>query len=162
MTLNVLACAGLAFSAVYGHFWLAQGAGSQNYHFVTGLFTSFLSIFAHCMSMFYFIGTGKMVQQAVAEHRLDEGYTTEARGLKTRHFPLASFTIAATMATPVLGGAAHAGKLPVQAHLATAVSALLLNGLTAWVILVVHAFGGWERFPCTRRGGRATGTISAS
>ena len=21
------------------------------------------------------------------------------------------------------------------------------NGLTAWVILIVHVFGGWERFP---------------
>jgi hypothetical protein len=21
------------------------------------------------------------------------------------------------------------------------------NGFTAWVVLIVHAFGGWERFP---------------
>jgi hypothetical protein len=21
------------------------------------------------------------------------------------------------------------------------------NGLTAWLVLIVHAFGGWERFP---------------
>jgi hypothetical protein len=23
----------------------------------------------------------------------------------------------------------------------------LWNGLTAWVVLLVHVFGGWERFP---------------
>lgn len=23
----------------------------------------------------------------------------------------------------------------------------LWNGVTAWVVLVVHVFGGWERFP---------------
>ena len=23
----------------------------------------------------------------------------------------------------------------------------LWNGLSAWIVLIVHAFGGWERFP---------------
>ena len=23
----------------------------------------------------------------------------------------------------------------------------LWNGLTAWIVLIVHIFGGWERFP---------------
>ena len=35
------------------------------------------------------------------------------------------------------------------------------NGLTAWIVLIVHVFGGWEQFPSTTRREAETGTTSA-
>ena len=134
MTVTLLANVGLWFAAFSGHFRLAQGAGSETYHFVTGLFAAFLAVFAHCMSMFYFIGTGKVIREAVAEHHLDPGYNTETRAFKTRYFPVASLTITATMATPILGGAVHAGRMASSAHLAAAVTALALNILGTFLL----------------------------
>ena len=132
MTLTILADLGLGFAACYGFLHVSHGAGSESYHFVTGLFAAFLSVFAHCMSMFYFIGTGKVIREAIQEHELDEGPNEEARRFKLSYFPVASFTIAATMATPILGGAAQAGKVPQGVHLAAALGAIALNaGATA-------------------------------
>jgi hypothetical protein len=34
------------------------------------------------------------------------------------------------------------------------------NGLTAWVVLIVHVFGVWEQFPFYNRQRVATGTTS--
>ena len=127
MTLMILADLALGFSGFYGRFHLSQGSGSESYHFLTGLFSAFLSVFAHCMTLFFFIGTGKILREAVAEHRLDPGYNGTIRRFKALYFPLASVTITATMAVPILGGATHAGRLPREAHLWTAVSALALN-----------------------------------
>ena len=138
MTLTALANLGLWFAAFYGRFRLAQGLGTEDYHFVTGLFAAFLSIFAHCMSMFYFIGTGKVIREAVAEHGLEERLNTEAGRFKRGYFPVASLTVTATMAAPIVGGAVHAGRLPHPAHLAVALAALGLNALAtavAWKLL---------------------------
>ena len=133
MTVTLLANLGLWFAAFYGHFRLAQGTGSETYHFVTGLFAAFLSVFAHCMSMFYFIGTGKVIRETVAEHGMDPSLSEEAKAFKMRYFPVASLTLTATMATPILGGAVHAGRMPQGVHLGVAISALALNALATVV-----------------------------
>ena len=133
MTVTLLANLGLWFAAFYGHFHLAQGTGSQDYHFATGLFAAFLSVFAHCMGMFYFIGTGKVIRETVAGHGMDPSLAEEARSFKMRYFPVASLTLTATMATPILGGAVHAGRMPQGAHLGAALAALALNALATVV-----------------------------
>ncbi len=133
MTITLLANLGLWFAAYYGHFHLARGTGTENYHFATGLFAAFLSVFAHCMSMFYFIGTGKVIRETVAEHKLDPSLAEEARGFKMRYFPVASLALTATMATPILGGAIHAGRMPSAVHLGVAIGALVLNAVATVV-----------------------------
>ena len=127
MTLMLLGDLALAFAGFYGRFRLSHGMGSEGYHFLTGLFAAFLSVFAHCMTLFFFIGTGRMIREAVEEHRLDETHNEPPKRFKRLHFPLASVTITATIAVPILGGAVHAGRMPREAHLWVAVSALGLN-----------------------------------
>ncbi len=131
ITLNLLGNLALGFAFFYGRFRLMAGTGDEAYHFFTGLFAAFLALFAQCMGMFYFIGTGKMIRQAVDEHGLDPGYSAEAHGFKIRFFPVASLAIATVMATPILGGGVHAGRLPVGVHFAAASAALLLYGVSS-------------------------------
>lgn len=138
MTLILMADLALGFAGFYGRWRLAAGLGTHDYHFVTGLFASFLSVFAHCMSMFYFIGTGKIIREAVAEHKLDAAFDREAAGFKLRYFPIASFAITATMATPIVGGAVHAARMAANSHLAMAIITLGLNlaaSAVAWRLL---------------------------
>lgn len=141
MTLMLLGDLALGFAGFYGRFRLSEGLGSEGYHFLTGLFAAFLSVFAHIMTMFFFIGTGKMIREAVAEHHLDPAHNAPPLRFKRLHFPLASLTVTATMAVPILGGALHAGKMPREAHLWTAVAALALNLATtavAWRLIWVN------------------------
>lgn len=134
MTLTLLGNLALWFAAWYGRFRLTAGMGEHGYHFLTGLFAAFLCVFAHCMSMFYFIGTGKVIREAVAEHGLDPALSTQMRSFKLRYFPLASFTIAASMATPILGGAVGAGRIPNAVHLSAALAAVALNAAATVVV----------------------------
>ena len=127
ITVSVLGNLALLFAAFYGHFRLAAGLGNPDYHFFTGLFAAFLAMFAQLMSMFYLIGTGKMIRQAVNEEGLDPAYNAEALGYKIRFFPLASLAVTCIVATPILAGGVHAGKLPPWIHGAAALTALVLN-----------------------------------
>jgi hypothetical protein len=36
------------------------------------------------------------------------------------------------------------------------------NGLTAWLVLIVHIFGGWSQYPSTTLRGAGIGTTLAS
>ena len=140
ITVLLLADVALGFAGWYGGFRVAYGLGEIRFHVSTGLFAAFLSVFAHCMSMFYFIGTGKVIREAVQDRGLAPGYAGEARAFKTRYFPIASLTIAATMAAPILGGALDAGRVVRDVHLWVAVAALVLN-LAASAVAVKGIWG---------------------
>jgi len=127
ITLSILGNLALAFAAFYGHYRVAAGLGNADYHFFTGLFSAFLAMFAQLMSMFYLIGTGKMIREAVIEEGLDPAYNAEALGFKVRFFPLASLAVTCIVATPILAGGVHAEKLPPSIHGWAALAALGLN-----------------------------------
>ncbi len=77
-------------------------------HFTLGLGTSIFTCFIHCLSMFYLIGTGKDVRDAVEEHpALAQKYVPLTRELKRRVFPLACLASALIILTALMGGEVH-------------------------------------------------------
>lgn len=75
-----------------------------------------LGTLAHAMSMFYFIGTGKVIREAVAEYKLDPAWTAEVRRLRARTFPWALWAILGIMITSILGGAVDTARMPGWIH----------------------------------------------
>jgi hypothetical protein len=66
-----------------------------------------LSIFAHAIIMFYFIGTGSRIKEVVKEFRLDPELYRRTLVFKQRVFPLSTLTMGLVMAAYILGGGAH-------------------------------------------------------
>jgi hypothetical protein len=88
--------------------------------------TVILSLFAQSMVIFYFIGTGRLVKDEVADWPEDRRRPILAalRGFKARTSPPATFSLLSAIGVFVLGGAAHTRSLPPWTHLAAAALAI--------------------------------------
>ena len=80
-------------------------------HVLAALATSLLLLFAHCWIMFYLIGTGRAIKDAVNEYRLDPQYIEETKRFKNQSYPMLMLALGLAMATFILGGAAATGTL---------------------------------------------------
>jgi hypothetical protein len=98
-------------------------------HFLFALFATLVAVLAQCMSMFYFIGTGKQVKDLLATHPDREAYVQRTREFKSRVFPVATLAIGATMAAWIIGGGVDVRVLPVWLHTGLAALALASNVL---------------------------------
>ena len=98
-------------------------------HVTVALSASILVLFAHCMTMFYFIGTGIRMKELVAEHGVTEDLVTPTKRIKGKVFPFATMALLATMVTFIIGGGVDTGQLPSWVHLLLALIAFALNYL---------------------------------
>ncbi len=100
------------------------------YHFLLGLFAALLTTFVHCMVMFYFIGTSKVIREAAADLQATaRDYTRETRRLAGIVHPQATLALTGISVATILGGAARSEALPAWVHLLAAIAAIALNGL---------------------------------
>ena len=117
--------AGLGYSAILG--FTSATSADIFFHTSLGIFSTLLTLFAHSMTMFYLIGKGKAVREAVTEGQLSpELYATVAR---VRHpvFSIATIAMALTMATAICGGGVDTGAIAPVVHSLLAVSAIAAN-----------------------------------
>ena len=122
-------------------------------HFLVGLFITIFTCFIHCLVLFYLIGTGTDIREAVQGHDgLREEYVPWTRRQKRRAFPPACFAIAFMILAALLGGEVHSrllggisedGVLPFRdipfwwIHVAALAVAILLSLYAFWVELSV-------------------------
>lgn len=85
-------------------------------HVVLGLGAGFLLLFSHSWIMFYLIGTGKMIKEAVAEHDLPQEWIERTKEFKNRSYPWLMIAMGLTMATFILGGGVETQVLPKWIH----------------------------------------------
>ncbi len=85
-------------------------------HVVLGLVAGFLLLFSHSWIMFYLIGTGKMIKEAVAEHGLPEEWIERTKDYKNRSYPWLMIAMGLAMATFILGGGVETSVLPKWIH----------------------------------------------
>jgi len=85
-------------------------------HLLLAVLTSLLLLFSHCWILFYLIGTGKALKEAVAEHGLEPEITEETRRFKTRSNPWLMLAMMLAMATFVVGGGVATKALPAWVH----------------------------------------------
>ncbi len=125
VTAVVLAVAGLVASLVLGH-TAADAAGILR-HTTFAVFVTLVTLLAHSMTMFYLIGKGKAVREAVAESQLSPRFVNEIAQLRRPVFSTATAAIVLTMAAAILGGGVDTGALPGGIHAVQAYAATLAN-----------------------------------
>jgi hypothetical protein len=101
-------------------------------HFLFGFFTTFLVTLVQSMTMFYFIGTGKMVKDSVASHPDGQGFIQRTKRFKAKVFPPSLWAMLFTMATMILGGGVDTHVIPTFIHTILAILALYYNLVAFW------------------------------
>lgn len=100
-------------------------------HILWGLFAILFTCLIHSMSIFYFVGTGKDVANAIRDHAdLKERYGARLAEFKWEVHPYATFASIFMIAVGALGAASHySGAVPAWIHFAAAMLSLVLNAV---------------------------------
>jgi hypothetical protein len=133
LTSSLMGIVALAIT-IYLGFAIQGGIGLSD-HFLFALFATFVAVLAQCMSMFYFIGTGKQIKDLLGSHPQAEAFIERTRQFKNTVFPAATMAMACTMAAWIVGGGVDTRVLPVWLHTLLALSALVAN-----VVALVREF----------------------
>ncbi len=120
--------AGLLVAAVYG---LAGIDVSQHIRF--GFFSAMLLLLAHSMMMFYLIGKGKAVKDALAEggypaaDQQSQGFVRRITLARKPVFSIGTFAMILTMTAAILGAAVDTKTLPPIIHALMAYGGIACN-----------------------------------
>jgi hypothetical protein len=117
LTAVVLGLGGLVATVVIG----LRGTDLAQ-HILFGIVTTFITLLAHSMMMFYLIGKGKAVKDALKEGGHAEAgpeYATYVRRISIARrpvFSIAPLAMLVTMTAAILGAAVDTGSLPPIVH----------------------------------------------
>ena len=125
ITGTFLGLAGLAYSTILG--FTSTSSADIFRHTSFGIFSTLVTLLAHSMTMFYLIGKGKAVREAVTDGGLSpELYGTVAR-VRRPVFSVATVAMALTMTTAIVGGGVDTDVIPAGVHSVLAFSAIVAN-----------------------------------
>jgi hypothetical protein len=96
-------------------------------HISFGIFSTLVTLLAHSMMMFYLIGKGKAVKDAMAEHSVAGDYYRRIAAARKPVFSIATLAMAVTMVTAIMGASVDTGVLPPMVHAMVAYGALFCN-----------------------------------
>jgi hypothetical protein len=126
-----LATLGLIATGVIGY--VATEVESYGLHLLIALGSCLLLLFSHCWIMFYLIGTGKAIKEAVAAENLSPELVEETKALKNRSYPGLMLAMALAMATFILGGGVATGSfIPSWFHLVMFLITLFAQVRALW------------------------------
>lgn len=110
-----LATAGIVAAGVVGY-TAERAHPSMTPHILLAFTGSLLILFSHCWIMFYLIGTGKAIREAVEEYSLSSQLIEDTKTFKNDSYPWLMAAMAVVIVTFVLGGGAYAAALPSWFH----------------------------------------------
>lgn len=122
LTAVILGLGGQITATVYG--LLGTDIGR---HVSIGIFSTLITLLAHSMMMFYLIGKGKAVKDAMAEHSLTGDYYRRIALARKPVFSIGTFAMAVTMITAILGASVDTRVLPPMVHGTIAYGAVACN-----------------------------------
>jgi hypothetical protein len=131
LMVGAMATLGLIATGALGY--LVADVGSAGLHVLIALATCLLLLFSHCWIMFYLIGTGKAIKQAVAEEGLSSDLVEKTKELKNRSYPSLMLAMVLAMATFIVGGGVDTGALPAWLHQMMFLVTLWVQVRTLWV-----------------------------
>ena len=110
-------------------FGLTAGSASAaiSRHITVGLFSTLITLLAHSMMMFYLVGKGKAVKDAMAEGSLTGDQYRRIAAIRQPVFLMGTLAMGATMATAILGASVDTGVLPPIVHAFIAYGAIACN-----------------------------------
>ena len=100
---------------------------SLGQHISIGIFSTMITLLAHSMTMFYFLGKGKAVREAAAEGGLSKDFERRIAVVRAPVFSTATVAMFATMTTALVGASVDTGIVPSWVHAILAISCLLAN-----------------------------------
>jgi 4-hydroxybenzoate polyprenyltransferase len=133
LIVGAMATLGVVASAVLGYLLSAPTDPDMPLHVLVGLASSLLLLFSHCWIMFYLIGTGKAIKDAVRDHGLDAALAEETKRFKNASYPWLMLAMGLVMATFILGGGVATGSVPSWVHHVLFYVAVLAQGYTLWI-----------------------------
>jgi hypothetical protein len=96
-------------------------------HISYGFFSAMVTLLAHSMMMFYLIGKGKAVKDAMAEHNVTGDYHRRLGAARKPVFSIGMLAIGVTMVAAIMGASVDTGVLPPIVHAMIAYGAIALN-----------------------------------
>ena len=96
-------------------------------HISFGIFSTMVTLLAHSMMMFYLIGKGKAVKDAMAEHNVTGDYYRRIAAARKPVFSIGTLAMGATMAAAILGASVDTGVMPAVVHGMIAYAAIACN-----------------------------------
>jgi hypothetical protein len=122
LTAVALGVFGLVTSAVFG----LRGTDLTR-HISFGIFSTMVTLLAHSMMMFYLIGKGKAVKDAMAEGNLTGDYYRRIAAARKPVFSIGTFAMGVTILAALLGASVDTGVLPPIVHAMIAYGAIACN-----------------------------------
>jgi hypothetical protein len=138
LTAVALGTLGQAATAVIGLL-----GGDITRHITYGIFSTMITLLAHSMMMFYLIGKGKAVKDAMAEGGLTGDYYRRIAAARKPVFSIGTLAMALTMTTAILGASVDTGVLPPVVHAMIAYAAITANAAAAKI--EIDALGASSR-----------------
>jgi hypothetical protein len=129
---------GLVTTTVFG-----LQATDVSRHIAFGIFSSLITLLAHSMMMFYFIGKGRAVKDAVAEGGLTGDFYRRIAAVRKPVFSIGTLAMVVTMVAAILGGGVDTGVLPPMVHATIAYGAVACN--LAALKIEIDALGSSSR-----------------
>jgi hypothetical protein len=86
-----------------------------------------VTLLAHSMMMFYLIGKGKAVKDAMAEKQVTGDYDRRIAIARKPVFSIATLAMAVTMAAAIMGASVDTGVMPPIVHAMIAYGAIACN-----------------------------------
>jgi len=117
-----LGLTGLATTAFFG----LQGTDISR-HISYGIFSTMITLFAHSMMMFYLIGKGKAVKDAMAEHHVAGDYYQRIAAARKPVFSIGTYAMLATIVAALAGASVDTRVLPPIVHAWIAYGAIFCN-----------------------------------
>ena len=96
-------------------------------HISYGFFSAMVTLLAHSMMMFYLIGKGKAVKDAMAEHSVTGDYYRRIAAARKPVFSIGTLAMAVTMVAAIMGASVDTGVLPPMVHAMVAYGAIACN-----------------------------------
>jgi hypothetical protein len=126
--------AGLIATVVFG----LRGADVPR-HISFGIFSTMVTLLAHSMMMFYLIGKGKAVKDAMKEHNVAGDYYSRIGAARKPVFSIGTLAMAVTMVAAIMGASVDTGVLPPMVHAMIAYAAVVSNLATAKIEMAALA-----------------------
>lgn len=96
-------------------------------HISFGIFSTMVTLLAHSMMMFYLIGKGKAVKDAMAEGGVSGDHYRRIARARKPVFSIGALAIALTMITAIFGASVDTGVMSPMVHATLAYGAIACN-----------------------------------
>ena len=96
-------------------------------HISFGIFSTMITLMAHSMMMFYLIGKGKAVKDAMAEGHLTGDQYRRIAAARKPVFSIGTFAMTITIIAALMGASVDTGMLPPMVHAMVAYGAIACN-----------------------------------